>query len=397
MATARLVLRRSTNKEGLYPIVVLISHKGTNTEIATKVAIEKKYWDNGRIKRGCPQVDNVREANTKLSIKLNDVHYFLDVLEEKRRLDSMTAKQISDFVKKGGKAHSDRSFVDYFEEYIPQIDNEGTREKYVYTLKVLKKYSPTLFLSEINKPWLYRFKEWRMQQVTPATVNMDLRNIRALINRAIDVDEIVGQEVYPFRKFEFCKLEPRNLRLPVETIQAIRDIDLPRETDRNARDFFMLSFYFIGINNVDLFNLEPMEGGRVEYVRKKTSKRYSIKVEPEALEIINRHRGKRSFLDFTERYSRPNTVNKMINYYLKRIGGLEEINVPDLVMYHARHSWAGIAARKPIGASKPLIAQALGHGRLTVTDTYFDYDTELVDDLNRRVLDLLKNDSLNLE
>src|SRR5690554_3115701 len=105
MATARLVLRRSPNKEGLYSIVVLISHKGTNTEIATKVAIEKKYWDNGRIKRGCPQVDNVREANTKLSVKLNDVHYFLDVLDEKRRLDSMTAKQISDFVKKGGKAH----------------------------------------------------------------------------------------------------------------------------------------------------------------------------------------------------------------------------------------------------------------------------------------------------
>lgn len=397
MATARLVLRRSPNKEGLYPIVVLISHKGTNTEIATKVAIEKKYWDNGRIKRGCPQVENVREANMKLSVKLNDVLYFIDLLEEKRRLDSMTAKQIADFVRKGGKAHSDRSFIDYFEEYIPQIEKHGTREKYVYTLKILKKYSPTLFISEINKPWLYRFKEWRMQQVTPATVNMDLRNIRALFNRAIDVDEIVGQEVYPFRKFEFCKLEPRNLRLSVETIKAIRDIDLPRETHRAARDFFMLSFYLIGINNVDLFKLEPMEGGRVEYVRKKTSKRYSIKVEPEALEIINRHRGKQSFLDFAERYSQPNTVNKMVNYYLKKIGALEEINVPDLVMYHARHSWAGIAARKPIGASKPLIAQALGHGRLTVTDTYFDYDTELVDDLNRRVLDLLKNDSLDLE
>lgn len=45
--------------------------------------------------------------------------------------------------------------------------------------------------------------------------------------------------------------------------------------------------------------------------------------------------------------------------------------------------------RKPVGASKSLIAQALGHGRITVTDTYFDYDNELVDDLNRKVLDLL--------
>lgn len=84
-----------------------------------------------------------------------------------------------------------------------------------------------------------------------------------------------------------------------------------------------------------------------------------------------------------------------MNKHLKIVGGV--IGVPDLKMYHARHSWAGIAARKPVGASKSLIAQALGHGRITVTDTYFDYDNELVDDLNRRVLDLLKNDSLNLE
>lgn len=38
---------------------------------------------------------------------------------------------------------------------------------------------------------------------------------------------------------------------------------------------------------------------------------------------------------------------------------------------------------------KALNAQALGHGKTTVTDTYFDY--ELVDDLNRRVLDCLIN------
>jgi len=56
---------------------------------------------------------------------------------------------------------------------------------------------------------------------------------------------------------------------------------------------------------------------------------------------------------------------------------------------NAPHSWAGIAAKKPIGASKAVIAQALGHGKITVTDTYFDYDNELVDDLNRKVLDLL--------
>jgi hypothetical protein len=389
MATARLILRRNPNKENLYPIVILISHKGTNTELATKLAIDKGYWRDGRITKGCPQVQNVREANMKLSMKLNEVHEYIEDLEEKRRIDMMTAKQISDFVKKGGRTYSDRDFIEYFESYIPLISNEGTKGKYIYTLNALKKYTKSLFITEISKPWLYRFKEWRLKDVTPATVNIDLRNIRALFNRAIDVDEIIGQELYPFRKFEFCKLEPRNLRLPVETIKAIRDLKLTRETDRIARDFFMLSFYLIGINNSDLYNLSGMEGGRVEYSRNKTSKMYSIKVEPEAMEIIERRKGLNKFLIFQERYGDYNTVNKQMNKYLKRIGRHPEINVPGLIMYHARHSWAGIAARKPIGASKALIAQALGHGRITVTDTYFDYDTELVDDLNRKVLDLL--------
>lgn len=55
-----------------------------------------------------------------------------------------------------------------------------------------------------------------------------------------------------------------------------------------------------------------------------------------------------------------------------------------------RHSWAGIAAKKPIVASKAVITQALGDGKITITNTYFDYDNELVDDLNRKVLDLVQ-------
>jgi len=387
MATARLVLKRKPNKKNLYTIGVLISHNNTNTEIATKIAIDKEYWDAGRIKKGCPQVDNVRMANMELSAKLNEVYEFIEDLEAKRRIDSMSAKQIADYVKKGGKNQSDRDFFAYMEDYITKIPNLSTRQKYIFTLATLKEYTNHLFFSEITKPWLHRFKEWRLGGVAPATTNIDLRNIRAVINRAIDVDEIIGQELYPFRKFEFAKAEPRNLRLPIEKIKLIRDFNAEKEWVKLAIDFFMLSFYLIGMNNSDLYELKEISEGRVEYVRKKTSKQYSIKIEPEALEIFERRKGFEKLLIYQERYANPKNLTKQMNKHLKIVG--EVIGVPDLKMYHARHSWAGIAARKPVGASKSLIAQALGHGRITVTDTYFDYDNELVDDINRKVLDLL--------
>ncbi len=97
--------------------------------------------------------------------------------------------------------------------------------------------------------------------------------------------------------------------------------------------------------------------------------------------------GKEKLLIYQERYKGAETLQQALNRALKPIG--KKMGVQELIMYHARHSWAGLAAKKPIGAGKPLIAQALGHGTTTVTDTYFDYDNELVDDLNRKVLDLL--------
>lgn len=323
----------------------------------------------------------------KLSLKLNEVLEFIEVLEGSRRIDMMTAKQIADFVKKGGKDHTDSDFFEYFETYISKIPNLSTREKYSHTLVILKVYTKHLFFSEITKPWLSRFKEWRLNNVSAATTNIDLRNIRAVINKAIDVDEIIGQELYPFRKFEFAKAEPRNLRLGIDKIKEIRDFKTEKKTEQLAIDFFMLSFYLIGMNNADIYSLKNINEGRVEYIRKKTSKPYSIKLEPEALEIIERRKGVRKLLIYQETYANYRNLTKQINKYLKKVG--EAVGVPNLVMYHARHSWAGIAARKPVGATKSLIAQALGHGRITVTDTYFDYDNELVDDLNRKVLDLL--------
>ncbi len=383
--------------------MILISHKGTNTELATKVAIDKKYWGNEQIKRGCTQVDNVRATNRSLSVKLNDAWDYIEELEERRKIDHMSAKQIGEYIKKGGSAFNNNAdFLAYFESYIPKIDNQGTRERYNSTLTILTEYSKgTLLFSEINKPWLNRFKEWRIEETSPGTANIDLRNIRALFNRAIDVDELIDQNLYPFRKFEFAKAQPRNLRLPIEAIRLIRDFEAKDQYTSLARDFFMLSFYLIGMNNSDIYEIADINDGRIEYDRRKTTKRYSIKVEPEAQAIIDKRKGFNALLIYQERYANFKNLTKQMNKHLKTLAKdinakLEEdqvkgITIPEeLVMYHARHTWAGIAAKKPIGASKPLIAQALGHGKTTVTDTYFDYDWELVDDLNRKVLDEMK-------
>lgn len=387
MATAKIGLRNTKNKDGLYAIAIIISQKGRQTTLPTRYAVQKKHFKNERITKSSPDVNNVREVNLKLSRKLNEAWDYIEELEERRIIDRMTAVDIGNYIRNGGENKSD-DLLEYFDYFIKGKKNKGTREKYETTANYLRKEYKKLYFSDITKSWLYDFRNKRLENSAPATVNIDLRNIRAIFNHAIDVTETIPQNIYPFRKFEFVKTVPRNLRLTLEKIKQIRDFETDNPNVKIARDFFMLSFYLIGANTSDIYGLKEIKDSRIEYFRNKTSKFYSIKLEPEAMDLFEIYKGEKKLLLFSEKYSNPNRMTRDINKRLKIIGKV--IGVPNLIMYHARHSWSGLASQHPIGAGKDLIAQALGHGRQTVTDTYFDYDNRLVDDLNRKVLDLLK-------
>ena len=156
----------------------------------------------------------------------------------------------------------------------------------------------------------------------------------------------------------------------------------------------MLIFYLRGINLIDLAHLKEIVNGRVEYRRAKTGRLYSVKIEPEAMEIINRYRGKNYVVNILDRYKDHRNYIHRINKNLKEFGtttvgrrGKKEKKgaFPELSTYWARHTWATIAAALDI--PKETIAASLGHGETTVTDIYIDFDQKKVDEANRKVID----------
>jgi len=155
-----------------------------------------------------------------------------------------------------------------------------------------------------------------------------------------------------------------------------------------ARDVFMLSFYLIGINIKDLCSLKEIQDGRIEFNRAKTGRPYSLKVYPEAQEIINKYKGNRWLLNFSDLYTDYRNLNKIINKKLKTIGGKVDINLP-IATYYARHSWATIASS--LNISKDIIQHALGHGLNTVTDLYVDFDLNKVDEANLKVIQAINS------
>jgi integrase len=170
-------------------------------------------------------------------------------------------------------------------------------------------------------------------------------------------------------------------------------------------------FYLIGINTKDLLLAKKNQviDGRLEYVREKTGKKYSVKIEPEAERLIQTYFGKGDYLlDAMDHCQLYRSFQHQINDAIKLIG--DEIKdtepedgnlfakekevvriepvIPGISTYFARHCWATFAYE--IGISTDVISQALGHsfGHRT-TFIYIKPDQGKVDTANRKVIDYL--------
>jgi site-specific recombinase XerD len=247
-----------------------------------------------------------------------------------------------------------------------------------------------LSFDEINKAWLARFDDFMAQTSPSANArNIHLRNIRSVFNFAIDEGVT---SLYPFRKF---KIKPEPTRKRAFSVEQIRKIIRTPLSDAAApyRDMWVLIFLLRGINVVDLCNLDCISGdGRLNYIRAKTHKEYSVKVEPEAAALIQKYSGKDHLLFMLDRYANYRGYYMMMCRGLAKV--LEELNAvndgvtfSELTSYNARHSWATTAALLDI--PKETIAAALGHGGSTVTDIYIAFDGRKVDEANRRVIDFI--------
>lgn len=148
-----------------------------------------------------------------------------------------------------------------------------------------------------------------------------------------------------------------------------------------AKDCFILSFCLMGINSADLYNATEMKGNTITYYRTKTKDRrldnakMKVNVPVIVQPLIEKYRdntGKRLF-NFYQYYGDEKTFNKAINYGLKEIGSLLEVD--DLEYYAARHSWATIALNK-VGIDKYIVHAALNHidDSMKVTDIYIERD-----------------------
>lgn len=277
---------------------------------------------------------------------------------------------------------------------------KNTRTLYESTITKLRDYAgeqaDRLTFQDITPTWLAEWDAWMTQSLSINGRAIHLRNLRAVFNAAINDERTTA---YPFRRFKVRQEQTRKRSLSVEQLRQLRDY--PCEPHhRMYRDIFMLMFYLCGVNAADLLEATPDQllDGRFEYRRAKTGKLYSIKVEPEAKEIINRYKGTGHLLSIRDRYINRKNFAFRMNHELQEIGEMKRVGrggrkvyaplFPELTAYWSRHTWATIAAALDIPIET--ISAALGHSYGSPTTAiYIAFDQRKVDDANRRVIDFV--------
>lgn len=398
MATANFYLdTRRMKDNGKYPVRIRIQHNGKFL-ISTEFDVKPDGWDGMGYNRTVP---NWQAKNMSLRNLMNKVERRLLELEDNGGIRKMDDKELKEDLKRIilGKSEipEERTFISVLDEFIGTKSNAGTRTVYNTTRNKIIAYDKKCTFSTMDRGWLVRFEKWMADSGMKVNAYaIHLRNLRTVFNYAID-EGYTG--LYPFRKFTIGKEETRKRSLTVGQLRTLRDYPC-EEWQKRYRDMFMLMFYLIGINAADLFRAKSTDvtDGRLEYKRAKTGKLYSIFIEPEAWEIIERYRGTEYLLDVMETFKDYKNFLHRMGIALKQIGGLERVGrggkkvrtplFPELSSYWSRHTWATVAASLDI--PKETISEALGHSiGSEVTSIYINFDRKKVDEANRKVIDMV--------
>ena len=384
MATVHIYLdKRAVKRGGEAPLKIGINKQGLSAYINTGIKIFPTQWDANRERiKNHPNKSFIQGYIDSKKSKISSLIMKMSIDGE---LAKLTATQIKNKILEvlEPEAESANSFYNRFLSFAEAKEAKRTRLIYEVTAKRMGEYDKkiqTRTFEDITKDWLTGFDKFLIGcGNSQNSRSIHFRNIRAVFNDALDNDITTA---YPFRKFKIKTEQTVKRALTLEQLCGLLKRSGLEQRQQRFLDYFKLTFYLIGINIVDLCHLKEIDiDGRIRYKRQKTKKQYCIKVEPEALELINKYKGKKYLLDILDTYSDERSFTRQFDKELKQF-------VPGLTSYWARHSWATMASE--IDITEDVISHALGHSFSTgasVTQVYIDYNIKKVDEANRRVID----------
>ena len=398
---------RYRTKSGKHVLLLLLINKSDVVTISTKIRLAPNEWDGTKIVRR----NDASQLNAVISKFKSDVDTKILAMSLEHDLESMRMSELKSLLRSAEKRTTKRNilFSDVVRQYMNNDLSEGTLEIYKTVLAKVTAFSgANTRMADITYKYLVDFNNFLSQGQGVNGRAIYLRHLRAICNYALHADIITKT---PFENFKIKQEETQHKVIDIETLRGFYNHPVTKSQER-FKDYFFLMLFLIGINAKDLLLAKHTDvvNGRLEYIRAKTHKKYSIKIEPEAWALLDKYKGKKYLVDAMDTCKEVKNFRHMMNRALRSIGNVVEVTYPaddlfsephidkvlqplisDIDTYYARHTWATLASDLEIPID--VISQALGHsfGNRT-TMIYVKLDQQKVDDANRKVIDyLLKN------
>lgn len=404
MLTIKAEIKRSELKvDGTYNVKIRFTLDRKVKRLSTNLFVTQqdltkslKFKEDTSIKR---EIDRLvlyyREQCLKLQLDQN--HYSLD--------------EIIEFLNGEQEKQQTIDFIKFSREWIASATIKGA-PNYTTAINALVRFvgKEELDINLITLDFLEQFKAFLIGERDARTKKLMQQGKRVTSNRTLSLYLVSIKKLFneakrkfnkkdknlilipnsPFEDFKIPKQEATRKRaIPADIIKKVwklpyKDVKKGyKSTCRYnlAKDCFILSFCLMGINSADLYNATEMRGNTIIYNRTKTKARrldgakMMVDIPKIVQPLIDKYKdstGKRLF-NFYQYYGDEKTFNKAINYGLKEIGAILEVD--DLEYYAARHSWATIALNK-VGIDKYIVHAALNHidDSMKVTDIYIERD-----------------------
>lgn len=305
----------------------------------------------------------------------------------------------------------DRNFMHYCAKHLDALKangRDGTWKAHKTAVRSLEEFNGSGYLTYdmMTTSYLKEYKAYlrtlgrRAPSMYYSVISQIYREAMRELNDTADGEAVIKRD--PFSVVTADKTpQTRKRALTLDDVMRIRDCSPKEGRMEMARDMFMLSFYLIGINAVDLYELVWDDSSHVAYNRRKTRSRRKdgaymrLSVPVEAVPIIEKYKDRygETVLDFRNRYVSANYFKNAIVVGMNMLG--EMLGMEGLTYYAARHTWATVAANE-CKIDIYVIEKALCHkpAGLGVTETYIKPDYSRIDNANRLVLDRLEEAGL---
>lgn len=389
MATIKVKLRPSSVEGRMGTIYYQVSHRGKVKNIRTKIKINPNMWDitNSEIRNSVSNKSLIQNRIDRDTASLKQIIHELS-------LDSKTYN-VSDIITRYHSLNHSESVLGYMRYHIQlmyEANRIATAQNYEKTLKNFLEFlnEKDIRFCDITEELIAKYNIFLINRgLVRNSVSFYMRIMRALYNKAVRQKLVI--QTHPFTEVYTGIDYTRKRAVPESIIIELYQLKLDTESSiALARDIFIFSYCTRGMAFIDIAFLKKtdIQFGSIQYIRRKTRRLLSIKIEACIQRIIDQYASNLSpyvfpIITSTEAKQAYKEYQIAINKYNRLLGQLSRMISKGykLTSYTARHSWATAARDHKIPIS--IISAGMGHTSEQTTQIYLaTLENSVIDNAN---------------